>query len=131
MNDTFQLRDPKSEHMGIAIGAVLEGPGFQHDGVWIHRRGDTLHCDAVVRPSDSIDDTEAAALIGRAQAVLHGIAAVSPVFASLLAASTTRFGVVDDCATSWRTIVELTDGRLVWARRHAAHGSRHRPGGVR
>jgi len=107
--------------MNIAVGALLEGPGFQYDGVWIHRRGGTLYCDAVVRPSDSIDDTEAVALIDRAQTVLQGIAVASPIFASLRAASATRFGVVDDCATSWRTVVELVDGQLVWARRQAAH----------
>ena len=117
VRNTFQLRDPQSQHMGVAVGAVLEGPGFQYDGVWIHLRGNTLHCDAVLRPSESVGDADAFALINRTQEVVRAVASVSPVFASLLASTTTRFGVVDDCATHWRSIVELVNSQLVWARR--------------
>lgn len=120
MHDTFQLCDPRSAHMNIALGALLEGPGFQYGGVWFHRRGSVLHCDAVIRPSDSIDDSDAVALIDRAQGVLQEVAVASSVFARLSAASTMRFGVVDDCATSWRSVVELVDGGLVWAQQRAA-----------
>lgn len=131
MHDTFQLRDPRSAHMNIALGALLEGPGFQYDGVWFHRRGSALHCDAVIRPSDPIDDGDAAALINRAQGVLQEVAAASPVFARLSAAGTARFGVVDDCATSWRSVVELMDGGLVWVRQRGAGrlGNRKKAGG--
>lgn|GEM_PF-3316941 len=123
VHDTFQLRDPESERMGVAVGAVLAGPGFQYEEVWVHLLGDTLRCDAVARPSDSLDDQKALALIDRARAVVGEIALASPAFASLLASGATQFGIVDDCGTSWIPIVELVDGQLVWTQRHAAPAS--------
>ena len=106
--------------MGVAVGAVLAGPGFQYEDVWVHLLGDALRCDAVVRPSDSLDDCRALALIDRARCVLHELALASPALASLLASGPTQLGIVDDCGTRWVPIVELMDGQLVWTRHHVA-----------
>lgn len=119
MKNTFQLRNPESERMGVAIGAVLEGPGFQYDGVWVHFEGERLRCDAIASPTQSLDDDRATQLIERASSVLDALMLSSGQFSALVGSQPVRFGVVEDYGTGWIPVVELGDAGLEWTRRRS------------
>lgn len=117
MRGVFDLQEALSPRLEIAVEQMVSGSGFLYEGVWFHRQGDVLRCDAVSPwHSAGLHDAEARSLLSSAAGVLQSLCAVSPVFADAIGSLTPWFGVVDDLDTSWAPIVELVDGQLVWQR---------------
>ena len=115
MRGLFELSNPASPRMDIAVEQLRDGMGFSFDGVWFHREGSALRCDAVSPwAGPGLDDPEAFALIQNARATLDRLASASPSFASAVVGLEPHFAIIDDADTGWMPIVELTDQRLDW-----------------
>lgn len=114
MKDTFQLDDPDSPRMDIAVAALLEGPGFAYESVWVHFVESDLCCDALSTLNHVRDTQTALALIRRAQSVLSYLEA-SSIALAVVREHQPRFFVVDDYSNGWVRIAELVDGDIRWS----------------
>ena len=114
MRGVFELHDPESPRMSVAVAALDDGIGFAYEGIWFHRDGATLHCDVVSGRIHTADSSEALSLMLRAQDVLQSLREVSPEFSTATRCLEPRFGVnIDDTMGSY-PVAKLVDGRVEW-----------------
>jgi hypothetical protein len=123
LKDTFQLVDPGSPRMDIAVAALLDGPGFAYEGVWIHIVEGDLCCDALSTPTYQRETDSALALMRRAQSVLSYLDDSSVELAAIVSEHEPRFFLVDDYSNGWVRLAELVDGEVQWAGSHTTTGA--------
>jgi hypothetical protein len=112
----FDLQDPDSPRMEVALDLLSEGAGFYYRGVWFHREDARLRCDAAVAYGGGIGLSEAKALraVDQARETLAELKSRSQEFAAAVASLSPQFAVIDDYEIGWVPIVELVDGKLEW-----------------
>lgn len=115
MRGLFDLHDPTSSRMDIAVEKLAAGSGFAYENVWFRREGDELWCSAISPwHGPGLSEPEALQLIEGAREALDFLVANSHLFSAAAAGLRSRFMIIRDDELSWDVVAELIDDRLVW-----------------
>ena len=115
MRGLFELYDPESSRMGLAVEQFVDGSGFTWEGVWFRREGERLVC-AVISPwhGPGLTEVQAQDLLAGAHDALAHLLSVSAPLTAVVNGLERRFLIIRDDETSWDVVAEQYDDRLEW-----------------
>ena len=119
MRGAFELRDPASPRMDIAVQLMSDGTTFHFKGIAFTRDRHILRCHALSPwgPGTGLHEPQARELLDVSRAVLDELKNASHQFSSAVSDLTPQFGIdsYDDWDGYWPIVTEA-GGKLEWHR---------------
>jgi hypothetical protein len=111
----FDLHDPASPRLDIALRLLSEGYGFGFLGVVFRKQAREIWCEAVSPwHGPGLHEADALRLIESARDAFARLVAAAPYFAAVADTLEPHFAIIQDDEISSAIVAEMVGGQLKW-----------------